>query len=70
MDAKKCDRCRKFYEPYHPDAALKNSNILAFAEAYTDAYGNPDYFEHRLYELCPDCMMEAVKFMQELMGGE
>lgn len=70
MNAKKCDRCSKFYEPYHPDAALKNSNMLIFAEDYEDAYGNPDYMEWRQFELCPECMGAAVKFMQALMGGE
>ena len=70
MNAKKCDRCERFYEPYKPDAAHKFSNMLIFAEDYEDAYGNPDYFEHRQFELCPDCMTDAVRFMQAMMGGE
>lgn len=69
MNAKKCDRCERFYEPYQPDAALKFSNMLIFAEDATD--GNvPDYYERRQFELCPDCMADAVRFMQALMGGE
>lgn len=69
MNAKKCDRCERFYEPYQPDAALKHSNMLIFAEDYTDEYG-PGYCERRQFELCPDCMTAAVKFMQAMMGGE
>ncbi len=66
MNAKKCDRCQRFYEPYQPDAVLKNSNMIIFAEEY----GRSDYYEQRKYELCPSCMLDAVKFMQALMGGE
>ena len=70
MNAKKCDRCRQFYEPYSPDETLKHSNMLIFAEDHVDAYGNQDYMEWRQFELCPDCMFEAVRFMQAMMGGE
>ena len=69
MNAKKCDRCERFYEPYQPDAALKFSNMLIFAEDYEDEYG-PGYYERRTFELCPNCMVDAVRFMQALMGGE
>jgi len=69
MNAKKCDRCERFYEPYQPDAALKQSNMLIFAEYYENEYG-PGYYERRQFELCPDCMTDAVRFMQALMGGE
>lgn len=70
MNAKKCDRCGRFYEPYQPDAALKNSNVIIFAEEYTNADGNSDYYEQRQFELCPNCMADAVRFMQAMMGGE
>lgn len=70
MNAKKCDRCRMFYEPYQPDADLKHSNMLIFAEDQTDSYGNSDYVEWRLFELCPSCMLDAVRFMQAMMGEE
>jgi hypothetical protein len=65
MKAKKCDRCRKYYEAYEPDHDLKYSNMLIFAEE-----NGLGYCEKRQYDLCPDCMYEAVKFMQCLMGGE
>jgi hypothetical protein len=70
MDAKKCDRCGKFYEPYQPGAAHKNSNILIFAEEYVTSDNVSGYCEQRQYELCSDCMLAAVHFMQALMGGE
>lgn len=69
MNDKKCDRCRQFYESYSPDERFKHSNMLIFAEDYEDEYG-PGYYERRQFELCPDCMLDAVKFMQALMGGE
>ena len=66
MKAKKCDRCRKYYEQYEPGHDLKFSNMLIFAEEADDV----GYLEKRQFDLCPDCMYEAVKFMHELMGGE
>lgn len=74
MNAKKCDRCERFYEPYQPDAALKFSNMLIFAEDFAENQkewpGESGYYERRQFELCPDCMADAVKFMQALIGGE
>lgn len=74
MNPKKCDRCRSSYEPYQPDAALKHSNMLIFAEDFTtidkEWTGDFGYYERRAFELCPDCMADAVKFMQALMGGD
>ena len=61
MQAKKCDRCEKFYEPYKPKVDTYKSNILIFAEDAGPAIG---YYENRQFELCPECMQEAVKFMQ------
>lgn len=69
MNAKKCDRCERFYEPYQPDAALKFSNVLIFAEDFQTDYGESGYYERRQFELCPECMADAVKFMQAMMGG-
>lgn len=66
MKAIKCDRCGKYYDPYKGTMALKNSNMLIFAEDD----GDNSYYEHRQFELCPDCMLAAVKFMQALMAGE
>lgn len=70
MNAKKYDRCERFYEPYQPDAALKFSNMLIFAEDFTADGGVSGYYERRQFELCPDCMTTAVKFIQEIIIGE
>ena len=60
MNAKKCDRCTRFYEPYVPDMLTKNSNMLIFAEEKDNTY-----VEWRQFELCPDCMKDACRFMTE-----
>ena len=64
MQAKKCDRCEKFYEPYKPKVDTYKSNMLIFAEDAGPAIG---YYENRQFELCPKCMFEVVEFMQEKM---
>ena len=62
MRANKCDRCGKFYDPYTPNKGdMFGSNMLIFGEDDLTA----SYYEIRTFELCPDCMKEAVKFMQE-----
>lgn len=61
MKAIKCDRCKKYYDPYEPSEATLNSNKLIFAEG--DSIGS--YYEVRQFELCPECMREAVQFMQK-----
>ena len=65
MNAKKCDRCEKFYDPYKPTTDHKYSNMIVFSEDTTYREGQPTYVEHRQFELCPSCMLDAVKFMQE-----
>jgi hypothetical protein len=67
MNAKKCDRCRMFYEPYEPDAALKHSNVIIFAEKCETSFGESGYVQ---FELCPGCMQDAVRFMQAMIGEE
>lgn len=61
MRAIKCDRCEKYYDPYAPKKDTYGSNILIFAEDDLTA----SYYEIRQFELCPDCMRDAVKFMRE-----
>ena len=63
MRAIKCDRCKKFYDPYEPKEDTWGSNMLIFAEDDLTA----SYYEKQQFELCTECMREAVKFMQEKM---
>ena len=50
--AKKCDRCGKYYDPFHGRIdkcecnAIHTSNVHDTGCSYTDA---------KIYELCPDC---------------
>ncbi len=60
MNAKKCDRCTKFYEPYKGSNETYQSNMLIFAEETGDTY-----VEWRQFELCPECMRRACSFMYE-----
>ena len=64
MNAKKCDRCTKFYSPYKPTDATKFSNLLILAESRED--GN--YIEWRQFDLCEDCMKDLLSFMWEKLG--
>lgn len=65
MNAKKCDRCERFYEPYQNDATHYFSNMIILAEDTSGPFSLTTYCERRQFELCPDCMKDAVNFMQE-----
>ena len=59
MNAKKCDRCGKFYIPYH----LENGEYYIRKEAHT----------HNVYEscdttpdLCPDCLRSLWRWFEDV----
>ena len=64
LNAKKCDRCTKFYSPYKPTDATKFSNLLILAESREDG----SYLEWRQFDLCEDCMKDLCAFMREKLG--
>lgn len=47
-DAKKCDRCGKFYEPYPDGQRVMNTDLLPHV-----AY----------YDLCPDCNDDLIDWV-------
>lgn len=63
MNAKKCDRCFKFYVPYQGDETNYYSNMLVFAED-RPSFDGPQYIESRQFELCPECMQEVCQFIR------
>ena len=73
MDAKKCDRCKKYYEEYAGiykcretgSVAIKYRvpyNQLCLENAIYDGVSN------KFFDLCPDCMAEFDKWIN--MKGE
>lgn len=52
-DAKKCDRCGKFYDIYEP---VDNAAGFYFAN-------NVGSSLQPLYDLCPDCMEELINWL-------
>ena len=65
MKAKKCDRCRQYYDLYTAGPETKYANMLIFAAENDDGY-----IETRQFELCHSCMSAAVYFMQEFLPPE
>lgn len=68
MDAKKCDRCRNFYEPYRginpiipdgPDTRYRHPyNYIVFCNEIT-----PNE-RHKYVDLCPECMERLRRWME------
>lgn len=53
MNAKKCDRCKRYYDQNDDGSA----NLLIIA---TDTMPFADYEEINRWELCPDCIKHML----------
>lgn len=71
MDAKKCDRCGKYYDKYA--GLYEQAEEGTLFERYRLPYnqlliGNGIYdktIPNKIFELCPDCMMKFDKWMNK-----
>lgn len=66
MNAKKCDRCGKYYDGYGINNDPKNTNAVMFVSADKDGR----YFSHEIIDLCPECMNEVNEFVKANGGTE
>lgn len=65
MDAKKCDRCGRFYEEYGEfSIADRNLKIKKSSMVRTGTKTEKFIFEKH-YDLCPLCMDELNKFLND-----
>lgn len=70
MNAKKCDRCKKYYDEYA--GIHKRSEEGTVFQNYEIPY-NQLYLENEIYDgvpnkffdLCPDCMVEFDKWINK-----
>ncbi len=56
MDAKKCDRCGRFYETGNRSNVIQTGTIEELTGLFMDA---------KLFDLCPLCMDELDKFLND-----
>ena len=56
--AKKCDKCKAFYDPYRGIRYRADGEIYS---AFTVALSNG--FKLKAFDLCPACMKEAITFL-------
>lgn len=60
MDARKCDRCGKYYDLYNTDNDKPNTiKFVSLNEKRQYCEGAVKSFD-----LCPECMKAAKKFME------
>lgn len=60
MTAKRCDRCRKFYDIYNTKCSETHANGFMYLNIQEDR----KCFSHRVIDLCPSCMDALYKFMK------
>lgn len=58
-DAKKCDRCGKFYDIYKPVDGVADTPC-GFGFRFLDKWGS---LLPTRYDLCPNCMCELTKWL-------
>lgn len=58
MDAKKCDRCRKFY------TRNKDEKYGVILKSKRDEYGMFGRNEGELYDLCHECMEDFERWLE------
>lgn len=82
-NAKKCDLCEKYYEPYGhmpdprgyvSDTIEPNSidivySIYDYPEDHIDIY-RPVAFVRDHFDLCPECLDKITEFIESLKGGK
>ena len=73
MDAKKCDRCKKYYDEYvgvykyGENGSVYQKYKLPYNQLFVNnAIHNT--VSNKRFDLCPDCMMEFDKWIN--MKGE
>ena len=59
-NAKKCDRCGKFYDEYNTCRNNKKPNGIQVISLDT----NHKYFEYALIDLCPECMDQFQEWLK------
>lgn len=60
MNAKKCDRCNKFYEYYNGNKNAENANAIRFVEN-----SHHGVYSCSLYDFCPECMAKLQEWLKE-----
>lgn len=65
-NAKKCDRCKRFYDRYNEKNDRKRINALVPA----NVDGRGKYWAHNEIELCPECMDEFNDWMKNSRKSE
>ncbi len=73
-DAKKCDRCGKYYDDYdgvgfpeNSDGPLENTLDLRMGKGKYDRMHlvRADDYGNRRFDLCPDCMAALISFIKQ-----
>ena len=68
MDAKKCDRCGRFYEEYGEYKATNNFELKAEKTSMIQTGTKTkagDFIHKNQFDLCPICMDKLNKFLND-----
>lgn len=61
MNAKKCDRCGKYYEEYN---LLKGTNGICFCKKFYSSHSGFGVSHDLCIDLCPECMADVKAFVK------
>lgn len=60
MNAKKCDRCGKFYDEYNNEIETESPNYLQLCQENM----NKQRYVEEEYDLCLECMAKLQKWLK------
>lgn len=67
---KRCDICKKPYEPYGTERDPENPNGFSFLNIRPCSYGKPNYYLCGINDTCPICRDKVNKFIEALKMGD
>ena len=71
MNAKKCDRCKKYYDEYagihkrSEEGTIFQNYEIPYNQFIINNYIYSETVPKNCFDLCPDCMIELDKWMTE-----
>lgn len=71
MNAKKCDRCKKYYDEYEgihkrsEEGTIFQNYEIPYNQLYLENEIYYDEVSNKFFDLCPDCMIEFDKWINK-----
>lgn len=70
MQAKKCDRCGKYYSCYHDSYPISKSNKVNGIMLIDINDNGERYMRHNSFDICQDCMRDFTEWLLHMQDRQ